>query len=360
MTKPTSLWETFDYALLIAIVFTIAGLIGRVRRGKVKDKIRAATHKPKFEYQTTSTDDLEVNPQVIAETTAKLEGIRKRHLWTFIILSGALGYFVVVHLIFNFDKSMERLHLLLFWLMPSIFLSAFIQWRYKKHYQKHFVASILEKVDGVSSGLSGTSAKRIVLDLLPGLPSGYIKSSNHLSLETDLWQANAATIRIEQKSGDHTRTVFNGTVVHLNITNSASTEQITISEKSTELDVGKVLQNLFKKQNNSGSERQKINLLSPEFNKLFDVFGGDQVGARKILKPAVIEKIISLAAHNNLTQLTFDHRLIVAAFSSADSNLDLSPRWFLLKPMDTEQRLANITASINQIQSDVEKLYDLI
>ena len=152
LKNPISEWVLFDYLVLFGVGSAIVGLIVKMKRNKILDRVKAVYQKPAQNQQ--SKIDVSDILDVSQESINKLEQSRKTFFWTFATLSGILAYFVLVHGVFNFDVPMNgktgwsfaRLAILLFWLVPSIFLCVFFQWSYKKKYSNVFVAKVLNNL----------------------------------------------------------------------------------------------------------------------------------------------------------------------------------------------------------------------
>jgi hypothetical protein len=157
-------------------------------------------------------------------------------------------------------------------------------------------------------------------------------------------------------------TVFTGTIVSIDIMNSNCTNTIALVSTSSSLGVGGFFKKLVGNDSLSisGKNLEKIELLSSDFKGLFNVYGDDQIKARKLLNPTTIENILILASHANLYALTIDQNYMIAAFEGGDIDIDLKPKFFLFKPRTNKGRIKNITNAVNQIQTTAKKLYDLV
>lgn len=157
-------------------------------------------------------------------------------------------------------------------------------------------------------------------------------------------------------------TVFTGTIVSIDITNSTNTSTIALVSTSSSLGVVGFFKKLVGNDSLTidGRSLEKIELLSSDFKGLFDVYGDDQVNARKLLNPTTIENILKLTSHANLYALTINQNYMIAAFEGSNVNIDLEPKFFLFKPRTNEGRIKNITNAVNQTQTTAKKLYDLI
>ena len=93
---------------------------------------------------------------------------------------------VSLYLTLRMAASFARLAILLFWLVPSIFLCVFFQWSYKKKYSNVFVAKVLNNLKDLDVRFSKRNHKTLIQQYLPGLPSGGIKSSDTLFLLSNI------------------------------------------------------------------------------------------------------------------------------------------------------------------------------
>jgi|GEM_PF-4539831 len=157
-------------------------------------------------------------------------------------------------------------------------------------------------------------------------------------------------------------TLFKGTIVGLDIIDSTNINTIALVSTSSSLGVSGFFKKLVgdNSLNINGKNLEKIELLSSDFKGLFNVYGNDQIKARKLLNPTTIEHILKLASQDNLYALTIDQNYMIAAFEGDNIDIDLEPKFFLFKPRTNEGRIKNITDSVNQVQITAKKLYDLI
>ena len=367
LKNPISEWEIFDYLVLFAVGSAIVGLIVKMKRNKILDRVKAVYQKPAQNQQ--SKIDVSDTLDVSQESIDKLEQSRKTFFWIFATLSGILAYFVLVHGVFNFDVPMNgktgwsfaRLLILLFWLVPSIFLCVFFQWSYKKQYSNVFVAKVLNNLKDLDVRFSKRNPKTLIQQYLPGLPSGGIKCSNTLSISFKQYTVFVSGIKIERGAGEGSKTVFRGTVISVDITNSNLTDTITLLPTAKNSGLWNLLKSSVNQESLTVNNKklEKIELLSSDFKGLFNVYGNDQIESRKMLKPTIIEKILRLSAHEDLSALTIDQDSIIAAFDCVYFQGGFEPNFFLVKPQTINERIESIVNSINQVQSKAEKLYDL-
>ena len=168
-------------------------------------------------------------------------------------------------------------------------------------------------------------------------------------------------ISIKRGGGDSSKTVFSGTVISVDITNSKLTDTITLIPTAKNSGLWDLLKSSVNQDSLTVNNKklEKIELLSSDFKGLFNVYGNDQIENRKMLKPTIIEKILRLSAHEDLSALTIDQDSIIAAFDCGYFQVGFEPNLFLVKPQTNNERIESIVNSINQAQSKAEKLYDL-
>ena len=245
--------------------------------------------------------------------------------------------------------------------MPSIFLCVFFQWSYKKKYSNVFVAKVLNNLKDLDVRFSKRNHKTLIQQYLPGLPSGGIKSSDTLSISFKQYTVFVSGISIKRGGGDSSKTVFSGTVISVDITNSKLTDTITLIPTAKNSGLWDLLKSSANQDSLTVNNKklEKIELLSSDFKGLFNVYGNDQIENRKMLKPTIIEKILRLSAHEDLSALTIDQDYIIAAFDCGYFQVGFEPNLFLVKPQTNNERIESIVNSINQAQSKAEKLYDL-
>ena len=153
-------------------------------------------------------------------------------------------------------------------------------------------------------------------------------------------------IKLTKKSGKHTRTVFDGLAILL----TSGTRKFhghTILTK----DQGK-LGSWFTKQF-SGLER--ANLVDPEFEKLFDVHTTDQVEARYLIDPMIVENLKALYKEYHGTQMMAafydDHFLIL--IGSKDNHFEPAS---IETPATNNEGLLAMKREIGQIMSIIDRL----
>lgn len=98
---------------------------------------------------------------------------------------------------------------------------------------------------------------------------------------------------------------------------------------------------------------EAIKTLSPEFNKTFYVRGADQVMSRKLLQPALIERITRLAAQQPMSLSFLDNQLYIVL---PHVRLAFETHSFLLPLKHMASQLPQIQASVTLIKTMIDTL----
>lgn len=98
---------------------------------------------------------------------------------------------------------------------------------------------------------------------------------------------------------------------------------------------------------------EAIKTLSPEFNQVFYVRGADQVMSRKLLQPALIERITRLAAEQPLSLSFLDNQLFIVL---PHRQLAFEIHSFLLPLKRLSVQRSQIQASVSFIKTMIDRL----
>jgi hypothetical protein len=364
--KPTSEWQGKNYFIIFIIGSGIVSWIVQKKRNKIKHRIRE-THQ-QTEQHVESTIKTSKNLNIPQESIDRLERSRKAYIWLFSIASLVI-LFAVFSFITTGIRAKAGVTFELIWLIfmvgiLSTLVAALLQSLYDKEYSEIYISKVLSNIEGVkNASIIEKNPKNAIRKFLPGMPKGRIYSrSSTLILGTKQYNAEAVVIDIEKGGGENSTTVFRGIVANIDIESSDNTNIIALVSTSSSLGISGFFKKIVDDNslNIDGRQLDKIELLSSDFKGLFNVYGDDQVNARKLLNPANIENILKLASHENLYALTIDQNHMIAAFEGDHIDIDLKPKNFLFKPRTNEGRIKNITNAVNQIQTTTKKLYDLV
>ena len=111
-----------------------------------------------------------------------------------------------------------------------------------------------------------------------------------------------------------------------------------------------ILRNSLFKLSSSGS---RVKLENPDFEKTFDVYSTDQIEARYLLSPSMMERLLALDRefNRNIT-ISFRDSNILIAIPESRNHFEAS----IWKPMDDLSQLKNDFSMIHALVSIVEDL----
>ncbi len=111
-----------------------------------------------------------------------------------------------------------------------------------------------------------------------------------------------------------------------------------------------ILRNSLFKLSSSGS---RVKLENPDFEKTFDVYSTDQIEARYLLSPSMMERLLALDRefNKNIT-ISFRDSNILIAIPESRNHFEAS----IWKPMDDLSQLKNDFSMIHALVSIVEDL----
>jgi hypothetical protein len=174
-------------------------------------------------------------------------------------------------------------------------------WRWmtapKRQYAKAYKTSIFPEIVKVFGGLSYDLKGKIPMELLK--PSNIVPSHDRYKTE-DYFSGHYKGVKIKfseihledkrkTKNGSRYVTVFKGLAILLDMNNKKFYGH-TILDK----DKSKLFE-WFKQKTNSGLKR--ANLVDPEFEDIFDAYTNDQVEARYLVDPKIMERYKDLHDH---------------------------------------------------------------
>jgi len=220
----------------------------------------------------------------------------------------------------------------------------------KRQYARTYKNDILPEIAGLFGNFTYDVKGKIPMTAMK--PSKIVPNHTSYSSE-DFFSGeykkvgiNFSEIKLTKKSGKTTKTVFKGLAILL----THGTKKFhghTILTK----DQGKI-GGWFKKQI---SKLERANLVDPEFEKLFDVFTSDQVEARYLIDPRIVENLKALYKEYNGTQM-------MAAFYEDHFLLLIGSKANHFEPPSIETPATNadgllaMRREIAQIMSIIDKL----
>ncbi len=107
-------------------------------------------------------------------------------------------------------------------------------------------------------------------------------------------------------------------------------------------------------------DRQRVRLEDPDFERMFEVYGSDQIASRALLTPAFMERFIALAGHPGFGRslaLAQDNRLTIATPKAGAGNLLEPPGYD--KPADSATALAKLHDDLQALLGVADAVIDL-
>lgn len=220
----------------------------------------------------------------------------------------------------------------------------------KRQYARAYKRDILPDIAGLFGDFRYDPKGKIPMDQMK--PSKIVPG--HTSYDSEDFfegrykevQINFSEIKLKKKSGKSTVTVFKGLAVLLSQgTKKFHGHTILTKDQGT-------IGGWFKKQS---TKLERADLVDPEFERQFDVFTNDQVEARYLIDPAIIERIKALSAEYNgerfMAAFYDDHVLILIA--SEENHFEPAR---IETPATDEASLVSMKHEIGQILSIVDQL----
>ncbi|MCG8440670.1 MAG: DUF3137 domain-containing protein [Caulobacterales bacterium] len=173
-------------------------------------------------------------------------------------------------------------------------------------------------------------------DLLEGERAG---------VKFQLYEAHLRDARRDQRGRTRYVTVFRGQLARIHIPQRFHGVTLVLRDAG-----------LFNALRRPGSGLKRVRLVDPRFEKVFEVFGTDQVEARYLLTPAFMERLLELeaAAHGEKARAAFaDGDLLVAIEGG-----DLFESGSLFQPVATLERARRVLDDVDAVRAIIDLLVD--
>jgi hypothetical protein len=162
---------------------------------------------------------------------------------------------------------------------------------------------------------------------------------------------NIVELKLTHGSGKEQRTEFDGLLTQVELPRRLSGVTSVVADNG-------LLGNLEDRFVSEG--RQRVRVEDPTFEKLYEVYGTDQVAARALLTPAFMERFLSLGARAGYSRplaLAQDNRLTIALPKSGGKNLFEPPSY--RHPAASRQTLLELYGDIQAVLSAADAVIDL-
>ena len=191
------------------------------------------------------------------------------------------------------------------------------------------------------------------LDLFPSFDR--YSSEDKISGTIGKTKFTAAEVHIEKKhkSKDKTyySTIFKGVVLIADFNKELNSRTVVLPDVA-ERCFGKLIGNFFQKMNFTAGSLVKLE--NPEFEKLFAVYGYDQIEARYVLTPKMMEQLIRLRNSNKSeVRLLFEGDHVAVAFAKPSGWLE-PPSFSRLHDINVLEKILYELISVISIINDLD------
>ncbi len=209
-------------------------------------------------------------------------------------------------------------------------------------YTKEYKTRVLPLLAGRFGQLDWRNPEK--LDVKQACDEHVLPSYENWSGQDEIWGTyrglplSITELSLTTGSGDDKTTVFDGLLTRLDLPRHLVGVTSIIGDKG----MGGRLDDLL-----HARGRQRVNLESSDFEKVFDVYGSDQVAARALLTPAFMERLATLGARAgfcNPTVLAVDNHLTIALPKAGARDL--------FEPPDYNKPAASLEA-VTQLSDDL-------
>jgi hypothetical protein len=158
----------------------------------------------------------------------------------------------------------------------------------------------------------------------------------HRGLETQITE-----VKLTKGSGDNEKTVFDGLLVEIDLPKRLSGVTAVVADEGA---LGNFRDRML------GNGRQRVGLEDPVFERVYEVYGSDQVEARALLHPAFMERMLALGQRPDFGRplaLAVGNQLTIALPKTSGRNLFETPSF---------QRPAASREALMRLRDDIQAL----
>jgi hypothetical protein len=175
--------------------------------------------------------------------------------------------------------------------------------------KQEYCSAIAEAMDAhfAMGGFAPPAFERIkALSLVPNYSRSKFEDrfyGTHRGASYDLYEAHLEQRHTDSKGRTSYSTVFRGQLIRLHFTRDF------LGTTIVRRDAG--LFNVFGGGNSNGRKLERVGLVDPKFEKIFEVWGTDQVEARYLVHPVMMERLLEL-------ETTLQGKRVRCAFEGGD------------------------------------------
>ena len=259
----------------------------------------------------------------LTEEFAQLEKLRKRNVClTVIAIIGLLTLFPVTFMFVLTTFFLAPLAWAIYFACYFFIGGLFIKWIWTSFY-KHFKYRIVHRILHFIHPALEYDPKKHIGEFAYDQSGLFLSKYNRFKGEDlikgtiDKTTMKCSEIHVEDSDDESSKTIFKGLFMVADFNKNFQGKTFVLPDKAEKL-FGRLGQSLQKMNTKRG---ELIKLEDAEFEKKFVVYGTDQVEARYILTPALMQKIVQLHKKNNTkTYLSFLKSKVYIAIA-LDGNL---------------------------------------
>ena len=222
-------------------------------------------------------------------------------------------------------------------------------------YARLYKDSVLPKLAATFGPLSYRQA--VVPDLSDLSDEGVLEPFDRVIADDEIFGShrnlplNIVELKTEKGSGKSKQTPFNGLLVTLSLPRDTNAVTAVVPELGG-------IGNFFKRM--GAAHRERISLEDPVFEKIYEVYGTDQIAARALLHPAFMEKLLALGELPDFERpfMLCNGRVMQIAMPKRMGRDLFEPPSFR-KPAATRAGLVQLRADIAAVIEAADALIDL-
>ncbi len=219
----------------------------------------------------------EIEEADVEQIFVSFEARRKPCIWLFAIGLAA----TVVAAGYTFLHAVDK-----DWAIAVLVVGGLLSYAPVRMLQNEFKDRLIPQILGGYGFTYDRKARRVRLadyaDVLPSYTSSSL--TDHFWGASDNIKMSVAELTLRRKSGKNSRTVFDGFLCRFDYPRRAKVE---VAVKSDGGAIGQFFSGIF-------TSGERVKLEDPVFEERFDVYSSDQVAARYVLTPSVMQRLIDL------------------------------------------------------------------
>lgn len=245
---------------------------------------------------------MEIEEADIEEIFISFEARRKPCIWVFAIGLAA----TIVAAVYTFQQAIDK-----DWAIAVLVVGGLLSYAPIRMLQNEFKDRLVPQILAGYGFAYDRKARRVRLadyaDVLPSYTSSSL--TDHFWGTSDTIKMSVAELTLRRKSGKNSHTVFDGFLCRFDYPRHTKVE---VAVKSDGGAIGQFFSGIF-------ASGERVKLEDPVFEDRFDVYSSDQVVARYVLTPSVMQRLVELEQrHRGLRAIFRGSEILLAIPDSTD------------------------------------------